>query len=174
MSARLGVCLFVVATFVSGCGSEGGDPLTKGLEAHAAGKLEEAERFYRAALADDPSDKFAHYNLGLIAQTQGNESSAVSEYQRTLAVDPQFVPALFNLAVLRTKNDAAEAIELYRKIIGIEPNHATAHLNLGFLLRAFGKATEGKAELDKAVKLDPSLAGRVKPRPSAGPATPGP
>ena len=41
--------------------------LQYGITAHSAGKLEEAERFYRAVLQSQPTNPDANHNLGLIA-----------------------------------------------------------------------------------------------------------
>ena len=41
-----------------------GDPLQRGLAAHTAGRLDEAIVLYYQALASDPSNKFAFFNLG--------------------------------------------------------------------------------------------------------------
>jgi tetratricopeptide (TPR) repeat protein len=154
---------------------QSGDALSQALDAHSEGSLEEAAERYRDVLEDEPSNKFAHYNLGLIHQTAGRSDSAAAAYRSALESDPRFVPALFNLAVLVTKPNPNEAIALYRKVIEIEPGRASAHLNLGFLLKQTGKGAEGDEELRKAVALDPTLEARIRPRPSPqGPATPAP
>jgi len=158
-----------------GCGSEADDPLQGALTAHADGDLDGAARLYREVLEDEPANKYAHYNLGLIHQSKGDEDEAVTAYGKALEADPNFVPALFNLAVARSDTAPSEAIDLYRAIISLQPSYAAAHLNLGFLLKEGGKEAEGQKELDKAVELDPSLSGRIpaSPRP-AGPVTPAP
>jgi tetratricopeptide (TPR) repeat protein len=84
-------------------------------------------------------------------------------YRAALQLDPTFVTALFNLAILRTGPSPFEAEELYRQVIGLEPKDATAYLNLGFLLRSQGSVTEGNNDLKTAVLLDPSLASRIPP-----------
>ena len=176
MSRRL-IAVAVVATSVvlGGCGEEstGGDTLTRALEAHAEGRTEEAEELYQDVLERDQSNKFAHYNLGLIAQNARRNDDAERAYRRALSVDENFVPAMFNLATLLTKAERDEAIALYRRIIKVDPNHASAHLNLGFLLKDTGKEAEGDAELKKAVDLDPDLKSRIPSSPTPqGPATP--
>jgi tetratricopeptide (TPR) repeat protein len=144
--------------------------LNHALQLHAQGDLAEAKDEYLRVLQLDPENKYAYYNLGLISQTQGDVVSAESSYRTTIAIDPDFVPALFNLAILRTDAGAKrEAMDLYRHIIEVTPQSdeelrsqlAAAHLNLGFLLLDTGEDAEGQAELDEAVRLDPSLADRI-------------
>ncbi|HEX9122388.1 MAG TPA: tetratricopeptide repeat protein [Actinomycetota bacterium] len=146
------------------------EALAAGLRAHKAGNLQEAQADYREALVHDPQDKYAYYNLGLIAQTQGNRAAAELNYQAALGIDPNFVPALFNLAIVKASSqDRAGAVKLYRQVITVNPSYAAAHLNLGFLLLDLGHKKEGRAELAKAVQLDPSLAERIPPQATSTP-----
>jgi tetratricopeptide (TPR) repeat protein len=144
--------------------------LEHALQLHAQGDLADAKNEYLRVLQLDPENKYAYYNLGLISQTQGDLVSAESSYRTTIAIDADFVPALFNLAILRTDaGSKREAMDLYRHIIEVTPESdadltsqlAAAHLNLGFLLLDTGDEAQGQAELDEAVRLDPSLADRI-------------
>lgn len=180
-SARPLLALATVALLVVGSACGRGEPtgaeqartLSEGLRAHSAGRLDEAARLYGDVLEHDPDNKFAHYNLGLIEQIRGG-GRAEAEYREALRIDPNFAPALFNLAIIRAQaGSVQEAIDLYRRVIGVDPKHADAHLNLGFLLREIGQNAEGDAELAKATELDPSLASRIPPSPTPeGPARP--
>ena len=140
--------------------------LSQALKAHAAGNTTEATKLYRQVLVTDPGNKYAWYNLGLIAQTTGDIGQADTDYGRALLTDPRFVSALFNLAILRTSEKRTkEAITLYQKILQVDPKNASAHLNLGFLLGA--NTAAGQAELAEAVRLDSSLSKRIAtPAPS--------
>jgi tetratricopeptide (TPR) repeat protein len=135
--------------------------LNSGLAAHNAGRTAEAEADYRKVLALDPQNKWAHYNLGLIEQNKGQASAAEADYRAVLAADPNFTGALYNLAILRTSPAPAEAADLYKRAITVAPNMGSAHLNLGFLLISMGQQAAGKAELDKAVAIEPALKQRI-------------
>jgi tetratricopeptide (TPR) repeat protein len=143
--------------------------LQSGMAAHKSGRLAEAAKDYQKALVYEPKNQWAHYNLGLIEQLQGQNAAAVADYRAALAMDPNLVSAIYNMAILRAGPAPQEAIELYRRAISVQPDMALAHLNLGFLLIGQGQQAEGTAELNQAVKLDPSL----KPR-LPKPATPAP
>jgi Tfp pilus assembly protein PilF len=172
----LGLALLCTGLIIltGACAREGGDLLTQGLQQHSDGKLDDAAATYRRLLDEEPSNKLAWYNLGLVEQTQGDNRSATASYRKALAIDKEFVPAMFNIAVIETTTKPSGAVVLYEKIIKIEPDHAAAHLNLGFLLKKLKEVKRGNEELRKAVELDPSLASRLAPRPSQGPATPAP
>jgi tetratricopeptide (TPR) repeat protein len=145
---------------------------------------------YLRVIELDPQNKFAYYNLGVIDQGQGDLQGAERHYRTTLGLDPDFVPALFNLAILRTEAGFAdEAVTLYEHLIEVTPIEtaipedvrlvAAAHLNLGFLLIEQGHERRGQKELDEAVRLDPSLEARIDPEtpgevPVSGSASPVP
>lgn len=155
------------------------DVLQEALALHAEGDLAGAEDAYLRVIQLDPQNKFAYYNLGLIAQTRGDLVAAESSYRTAITIDPDFVTALFNLAILRAgAGSAEEAMDLYEHIIEVTPADvadeqtkrllAAAHLNLGFLLIDAGDEAGGQAELDEAVVLDPSLEERIGSQASAG------
>lgn len=160
---------------VGGCGNNPASPsandlLNAGLKAQFEGNTALASDDYKKVLAMDPHNKFAYYNLGLIDQQAGRVESAERNYRSALQVDPDFPSALFNLAILRTVPSPNEAVDLYRHLISVKPDWAAAHLNLGFLLIHRGQASEGHAELDLAIRLDPTLAQRLPPAsPTASP-----
>lgn len=165
----LGV-LIVSCGSPSTSGSTGGadDALSRGLQAHTAGKFEEATAAYFETLAKDAKNKFAFYNLGVIAQGQNRAAAAESFYRLAIEQDPRMGSALFNLAILRALAGAnQEAADLYRRVIAIDPNYAAAHFNLGLVLRLLGQNAEAQLELTKAQQLDAKL---VAPSPSASPA----
>jgi tetratricopeptide (TPR) repeat protein len=135
--------------------------LSSGLAAHKAGRTDEATADYKKVLTLDPTNEWAHYNLGLIEQINGQSVAAEADYRAALAVDANLIGALYNLAILRGSSAPDEAAALYRRAISANPKMAVAHLNLGFLLISMGNRAEGKAELDQAVALDPTLQKRL-------------
>ncbi len=144
------------------------DALSRGLQAHTAGKFDEATTAYFETLAKDPKNKFAFYNLGEIAQRQNRPVAAEAYYRLAIEQDAKMTSALFNLAILRSNAGAnQEAADLYRRVIAVEPNNAAAHFNLGLVLRLLGQNAEAQQELATAQRLDPKL---VAPTPSASPA----
>ena len=152
-----------------------GDALARGIAAHNANKLDEAAKDYFEVLQNDPTNKFAFYNLGQIARNQNKLAIAEGYYRSALEVDPNYGPALFGLGVVRQAfNAVQEAIDLYRKDIGVEPNNAAAHYNLGILLRIQGKTAEGDAEIARGMQLDPKLPQPATPAPTPKTASPTP
>jgi Tfp pilus assembly protein PilF len=82
--------------------------------------------------ADRPE---AHLNLGLLDLRRGDPAAAEKEYRTALRLDPNFVPALVNLADLnRARGRDDEGAELLRKAAAIEPDNADVRYALGLYL----------------------------------------
>jgi tetratricopeptide (TPR) repeat protein len=141
--------------------------LQEALADQLAGRDDEAAAAYTGILKEDPSNKVALYNLGLLAQNEGDLVEAEAKYRAALAADAAYTPALFNLAIIRTSQGGAEgkkeAIELYRKVIAATPDDAGSHLNLGFLVLEAGDDATAQREFATAVRLQPDLAQRISP-----------
>jgi Flp pilus assembly protein TadD len=114
-------------------------------------------------LTVDPQNKFAAYDLGVIAQQQGQADDARMWYGRALKIDPSYKPALNNLAILLTPTQPEAAIALYRTLLTLNANDASVHLRLGLVLRQIGKTDEATMEFNIAVFIDPKLANQVPP-----------
>lgn len=63
--------------------------LQRGLTAHKAGKLQEAERFYRAILQSHPTHPHANHNLGVLAVSLGKPLEAIPLFKLALETNPQ-------------------------------------------------------------------------------------
>lgn len=162
LPVRWGVLGAILAVTLVACGGttasqRAGDALDEGLQAHIAGDLETAKARYLECLRIEATNPPCLFNSGLIAQTEGRTSDAERDYRRALDADPEFAPALYNLALLRTPADPAEAITLYRRYLEQSPGDAGARLSLGHLLRAQGDGAGAQEQFDLARQLDPSL-----------------
>ena len=82
--------------------------------------------------ADRPE---THLNLGLLDLRRRELPEAENEYRTALRLDPNFVPALVNLADLdRARAMDDEGAELLRKALAIEPANADVRYALGLYL----------------------------------------
>ena len=136
-----------------------GDALVKeGLEQLAAGDTAGAQATFEKVLTIDADNKYAHFNLGVIAQQAGDDETAMTDYDAAIAADDAFAPALYNKAILTEPTDLDAAVELYRRTVAADPEMAAAYMRLGFALVHLGKKDEGAKYLGKGVSLDPSMA----------------
>lgn len=169
-TARRAAALVTVVLLAAGCSSKAPSAtpagnsnklVQNGLAAESTGQSSQAAKDFQAAVAEDSKNKYGYYDLGVIYQQQNDIANASIAYRRALLIDPNYKPALFNLAVLETPGDPAGAISLYQQLLVINPNDANVNFNLGLLLVGQGQAAAGKADLQKAVAEAPSLASRL-------------
>lgn len=170
--------LAVVATVAAACnssgsGSGGGNTgtttkvsfntlITEGQAAQNAGDSTQAETYYNEALAMQPNNAIALYDLADLEQVSlGNDTAAEANYKKAIATNPNFENALFNLAILVTPSNPTEAEGYYNRVLAIDPKNAAAHLNLGYVLITLGKKAAGDAQIRKAATLDPAYDNRL-------------
>ena len=88
---------------------------------HADGKLLDAEKIYRGTGRREP---LLTFNLAVLLEDLGREPDAIKAYRETLAMDPQFADAHFNIARLYERAGDFQAalrhLLAYRRMI---PRH---------------------------------------------------
>lgn len=128
------------------------------LQCHGAGKLPEAERYYREVIAIAENAE-AYSNLGIVLKAMGRLDEAVAAYRSAIRIRPQFAGAYFNLGnALNGKGLFDEAIAAYRHAVALRPNYAEAYCNLGGVLKDRGLAREAVQACMKAIEARPEYA----------------
>ena len=146
--------------------------LQDGVVAQTSGNLDLARSKYLEVVNLDPTNKVAHYDLGVIYQQLNSVDEAATEYNKAIAIDKNYKSAIFNLAVLETNRNRTHAIELYRTLLKLNPKDANVHFNLGLVLKAVGQTAQGQAELNTAFRLNPALRKRLSSTSPAASTTP--
>jgi tetratricopeptide (TPR) repeat protein len=94
-----------------------------------------AEKWYTAALAKTPDDINVRTDLGLtfLLRTPPDNERALTEFRRSLEIDPRHEPTLQNMVVALTrKGDKAEARATLAKLESLNPNNpALSQLRTG-------------------------------------------
>jgi tetratricopeptide (TPR) repeat protein len=86
----------------------------RGVVAFEADKLDEARELFEEVTKKAPQSVSAFYNLGVIAERQGQVGPAAAHYEAALAVDAEHTPTLLNLGkVYRLQGRFDQAITLY-------------------------------------------------------------
>jgi tetratricopeptide (TPR) repeat protein len=123
---------------------------------NAQGRLEEAQKQFRQALALRPSYAEAHFNLANTLLSQGRTDEAIMYYQQAVELVPRFPRAHFQLAqALLSQGKLAEAEASYRQTLALEPNWADAHRSLGNVLRGRKRLAEAEAFYRRAHEIAP-------------------
>ncbi|MCW0234402.1 MAG: tetratricopeptide repeat protein [Ferrovibrio sp.] len=129
--------------------------LVQAVEAHQAGRLEDAEKLYRKILLKRPREALAAQNLGALLYGRGELEEAARLIRRALSVDPRSTEAHNNLGnILRDQGKLDDAVASYQKAIRLQPN-AAAHNNLGNILRGRGAFAEAIACYEEAIRVQP-------------------
>ncbi len=129
-----------------------------GLEQLEAGDTAQATTTFEDVLDLDADNVYAHYNLGLLAQSAGEDEDAVEHYDAALATDPEFTAALYNKAIVLETDDLDASVALYRRVLDVDPDMAAAHMRLGFALLHLGENEEAEEHLATGIELDPAMA----------------
>ena len=133
------------------------DLLARAEQAEQGGDLLAAESLYTTAMRADTADPVLPFNLGNVFQAQGRAPEAKIAWQISVARDPAFAEAWYNLAMAaedEQQNDLAVAE--YRRAVQAQPDYADAHFNLALLLTRLDRCTEALAIWDHFLKLEPS------------------
>ena len=133
--------------------------LHAGLEHHRAGRLDRADRHYRAILSRSPNHPDALHLAGVIAFSRRSFDDAIALIGRALAQQPNFANAHLNLGnVLREVGRLEEAAASYRRAIALMPASALAYSNLGRVLNELGQLEAAVESCKMAVSLDSTIA----------------
>src|SRR5271166_3231363 len=94
----------------------------EGSKALDAGKYEAAADSFNKAIAADPADYYAHFNLAMAYIFLHKDEEGVAEYRKTLEVKPGLYEAELNLGILllRQKNPA-DALPLFEDAANQKP-----------------------------------------------------
>ncbi|HXJ88034.1 MAG TPA: tetratricopeptide repeat protein [Candidatus Binatia bacterium] len=123
---------------------------------------------YRLAIEADPSSEFLTSSLAELYVKTGRIADAVKEAQDIIKRDPNNLEAhkLLGRIYLRSLGDMPGgngsdnilklAIEQYQEIVKLNPQSVDDHLLLGRLYRLNNDMQKAEAELNTAIKLDPS------------------
>jgi tetratricopeptide (TPR) repeat protein len=120
-------------------------------------QFDEAERWYRKALAIDPSYAEAYNGIGIIRERQDRLEDALSACECAAALEPAELAYIYNVGfMLRRLERYADAQRSYRNAIVLDPRDADSYCELAWtLLEAGGDLNEAEQMATKATTLRP-------------------
>ncbi|MBI3203270.1 MAG: tetratricopeptide repeat protein [Myxococcales bacterium] len=137
--------------------------VNRGVDFAQGGDMESAVAAYRRALALEPKDAIAHYDLGLALERLGQFDAAIFHFTRAYELEPDdrhrrgLVGVHVNHGVaLAERGDGVAAIAAYRRALALDDTNVSAHRNLGLALDDSGDRAGGIAELRRTVELAPN------------------
>jgi tetratricopeptide (TPR) repeat protein len=119
-----------------------------------AGRQQEAEKSFRAALEVNPSYAEAWSGLGDVCDARGDLREAVSNYRKALALKPDLYYTLLNAAQTADKLDDQKQAETWaREALRINPNSAEAANGIGLALAKQNQPDEARRYFEQAISL---------------------
>lgn len=122
----------------------------------AQGNLDAALAIYRHLDASFKANPQPSYLTGLILERQNKLAEARAAFNKSLAIDPGFGPAIEQLVsvdLVEKKFDAAK--QRVEAVIAKDPKNANLQILMARIHLVTGKTAQGEADLKKAIALAP-------------------
>lgn len=120
-----------------------------GLSYRNLGRFDEAKSYFQRGLANEPHNSTCLFNLGFIAERQGDAVAADRFFQQTLQFNPQYSEALLELANLRTAaRRLPEAETLLRRYVKVARDPADGYYKLAMVERSLHETDAANRDLN--------------------------
>lgn len=147
----------------------------RGIALNKLGRSNDAEADYRKAVARDTKYYKAHFNLGNVYRDRQDDAAAIAAYSRAIEINPEFTDAWTNRGNAYGRSEQfALAYSDYDRALSLTPQDAKLYFVRALARQNCGQqepappdsqisgadqaqAEAALADLDAALKLDPSL-----------------
>ena len=120
-----------------------------GLSYRNLGRFDEAKQYFQQGLKLDPHNASCLFNLGFIAERQGDAAQAEQFFQQALSSNPDFPDALLELANLRVAaGKLPQAEELLKRFVRVSRDPATGYYKLAKVERSLHETAAAERDLN--------------------------
>jgi tetratricopeptide (TPR) repeat protein len=130
------------------------------LQKSGKGQVKQVLSKLQPLVAKMPGNLLLHYNLGLAFIESGEPSSldqARLQFERALAIDPRYVPAMLSAAELAfLRGDDAQAVQSSGGVLKADPTNLAARLYRARGFRAMRQPDKAREDLASAAQLYPN------------------
>ncbi len=137
-------------------GAAAPDYVRAGRAARALGRFQQANDFFREAIARAPTDVTANIAWGELFLEKYQRSEAARSFEAALRSDAQHPAALLGMARTVAEDNPPLARKLAQQTLAVNPNEAGAHVLLAQLALDDVKRADAKVEIDKALAINPN------------------
>ncbi len=135
-----------------------------GLSYRHLGRFDEAKQYFQQGLKLDPHNSACLFNLGFIAERQGDTATAEAMFQQSLRSSPDYPDALLELANLRIAGrNFPEAADLLRRYVRVSRNPATGYYKLAMVERSLHETAAADRDLNVFQTLSKNAPGGAYP-----------
>ena len=112
--------------------------------------LEDAEKHFERAAQLDPKDALNYYGQGLVAMAKGGSAEvpvgALEAFEKTVALNPDFAPAWYNLAMIYSQRNETlqKALTDAQSAASLAPGESGYQLQVASLLDRLGHPDEAR------------------------------
>jgi len=120
------------------------------------GRLREAEREFKAAIALMPGNPEFHEHLANFYEREGRLPEALAQLERAIALKPDFARAHNLMGIVLSREGRLDEAEMaFSKAIALQPDYAEAHGNIAIFYEQRGNTERAFAAYQNAVRLNP-------------------
>ncbi len=128
----------------------------------AAGRNEEAERWFRVALAGTPGNAALHFNLAFLLEKKGQREEGVAAFQEAVRLNPKLDRAWYGLGMtLAALGRHLEAAEALQEAASLQPMNPHAWYALGMARHHANQPDAVKEVVDHLFRFDPVMTRRL-------------
>lgn len=122
-----------------------------------AGKLDEAEACYEAALSRTKVYPRALHGLGVVRYRKGNTENGIELVSKAIDYKPDYVDALLNLGkMLHEQGRLLAASQTYQKVVSIKPDDQSALFLTALLLSKAGEREHAIIAYQRLIAIAPN------------------
>ncbi len=120
------------------------------------GRIDDALRHTREAIALRPGFAEIHNNLGNALLAQGRDTDALAEFQKAVALRPTLAVAHFNIGNLFLRQNRPDlALHHFRTAVDLRPEYVAARTNLASILLDQGRIDDADTHIRAALAIRP-------------------
>ncbi|NVM24705.1 MAG: tetratricopeptide repeat protein [Desulfobacterales bacterium] len=159
MTRKTAISLISISIFVLTSQALADENLESAKKLFGAQEYNDAIRFVKKVVEEQPSNAEAWLLLGDCYSRLGKDKKAIRPYQEVIRIKPEHADAVFRLGVSFTRlGQHSNAIEAYKQAVRIQPEHAQAHFYLGVSYDRMGRVGDAFEHYKILKTLDESLA----------------
>jgi poly-gamma-glutamate capsule biosynthesis protein CapA/YwtB (metallophosphatase superfamily)/Tfp pilus assembly protein PilF len=124
----------------------------------AQNKVFEAMALLEYAVALDPDNELAHFNLGVLELTVNGDAAAASDrFRRAAQADPDFARAYYNLGVVQLfyLHKPRVAVGSFKRSVELEADYAAGYAGLGLAYESLGEYGGARDAYERYLEKSP-------------------
>jgi tetratricopeptide (TPR) repeat protein len=120
------------------------------------GKVDQAAEVYKRVLELQPSNAFAHNNIGILYALQKLSDKAIEHFDAAIRHQSNHLDAMVNRArALQEQGRLTESVVQLQAVLNIDSNHRNAHLEIAHCYSRLGDLDNTHFHYARSIEIDP-------------------